>query len=99
MKVIHSRQRAKGIALPVLPEAGLPLGERLLILPASNPVESFHACLKRKLRSRLGVHSLANGCYLIAREAERHDLPRHNRRIAGYDEITGEGMPSLGMGR
>ncbi len=49
MKVIHSRQRAKGIALPVLPEAGLPLGEGLLILPASNPVESFHACLKRKL--------------------------------------------------
>ena len=68
-------------------------------LYTSNPVESFHACLKRKLRSRLGVHSLANGRYLIAREAERHDLPRHNRRIAGYDELTDEEMSALGMGK
>ena len=68
-------------------------------LYTSNAVEAFHACLKRKLRARLALHSLKNGCYLIAVEAERYNRSRRNRRLTGFDELTADEVKTLGMER
>lgn len=68
-------------------------------LRASNLAGCFHACLRRKFRLPYGVRPLANGCCANSLEAERHDGSRHSRRIAGYDWLTDERMPSLGTGR
>lgn len=68
-------------------------------LYTSNAVEAFHACLKRKLKSRLGIHSIRNGHYLISVEAERYNRSKHCKAIAGFDEMTAEELASLGMRR
>ncbi len=65
----------------------------------SNAIESFNACLKRKLRARLGVHSLKNGAFLIATEAERYNRSKHNRRISGFFDLTPGELEMLGMER
>ncbi len=68
-------------------------------LYTSNAVEAFHACLKRKLRARLALHSLKNGCYLIAVEAERYNRIGRNRKLTGLDELTAGEPETLGMER
>lgn len=68
-------------------------------LYTSNAVEAFHACLKRKLRSRLGIHSIRNGYYLISVEAERYNRSRHCKAIAGFDELSDEELKQVGMSR
>lgn len=68
-------------------------------LYTSNAVEALHACLKRKLRARLALHSLKNGCYLIAVEAERYNGSGRNRRLTGFDELTADEVETLGMER
>ena len=65
----------------------------------SNAVEAFRACLKRKLRSRLGMHSIKNGYCLISVEAERYNRSRHCKLIAGFDELSGEELKQVGMSR
>ena len=68
-------------------------------LYASNAVEAFHACLKRKLRAGLALHSLKNGCCLIAVEAERYNRSGRNGRLTGFDELTADEVKTLGMER
>ena len=68
-------------------------------LYTSNAVESFHACLKRKLKARLGLHSVKNGHYLISIEAERYNCSRHCKAIAGLDELTDSELKLVGMSR
>ena len=68
-------------------------------LCTSNAVEAFRACLKRKLRARLALHSLKNGCCLIAVEAERCNRSGRNRRLTGFDELTADEVKTLGMER
>ena len=64
-------------------------------LYTSNAVEALHACLKRKLRARLALHSLKNGCCLIAVEAERCNRSGRNRRLTGFDELTADEVKPL----
>ncbi len=68
-------------------------------LYTSNAVEAFHACLKRKLKARLGLHSVRNGHYLIAVEAERYNRSMHCKAIAGFDELTDSELKLVGMSR
>lgn len=65
----------------------------------SNAIESFNACLKRKLRARLGIHSLRNGLYLIAVEANHYNASPYNRPISGFYDLTDGEIESLGMKR
>lgn len=65
----------------------------------SNAVEAFHACLKRKLRARLALHSPSYGNYLIATEAKRYNVSGHNRRISGFDDLSPEELEAFGMER
>ena len=60
---------------------------------------TFHACFKRKPRARLALHSLKNGCYLIAVEAERCSRSGRNGRLTGFDELTADEVKTLGMER
>ena len=62
----------------------------------SNAVEAFHACLKRKLRARLALHSFSNGNYLIATEAKRYNASGHNRRISGFDDLSPVELKAFG---
>ena len=93
--------------LPLLPEVslgGVPLllfrfpGGHPEALYTSGSVESFHACFRRKLRSRLGVHSLANGSCLVVREAERQTSQGTTGRIGVYDDLNDEETSALGTG-
>lgn len=68
-------------------------------LYASNAAEAFRACLKRKLRARLALHSLKNGRCLMAVESERYDRSGRNRRLTGFDELTADEVKTLGMER
>lgn len=68
-------------------------------LYTSSAVEAFHACFKRKPRARLALHSLKNGCYLIAVEAERCSRSGRNGRLTGFDELTADEVKTLGMER
>ena len=58
-------------------------------LCTSNAFEAFRACLKRKLRASLALHSLKNGRYLIAVEAERYNRSGRSRRLTGFDGADG----------
>lgn len=73
-----------------------PIGKAL---HASNAVEAFQACTKRKLGPRPGIHSIRNGHCLISVEAERHDRSRHRKAIAGFDELSDEELKQVGMSR
>lgn len=68
-------------------------------LYTSNIVEAFHACMKRKLRVRLGLHSVKSAHYLIAVECERYNRSRHNRKMTGYEDLSQDEVLRLGMER
>ena len=55
----------------------------------TNIIESFNRGLKRKLKARIGIHSLKNGAYVIAVEAERYNRSKHsNRVLARYPHFS-----------
>lgn len=65
----------------------------------TNIIESFNRGLKRKLKARIGLHSLRNGNYVITVEAERYNRSKHNKKIAGFSELSPEELKMLGMER
>lgn len=65
----------------------------------TNIIESFNRGLKRKLKARIGLHSLKNGNYVITVEAERYNRSKHNKTISGFYDLTPEELKMLGMER
>ncbi len=65
----------------------------------TNIIESFNRGLKRKLKARIGIHSLKNGAYVIAVEAERYNRSKHNKTVAGFLDLSAEELKTLGMER
>lgn len=65
----------------------------------TNIIESFNRGLKRKLKARMGLHSLKNGNYVITVEAERYNRSKHNKTISGFYDLTPEELKTLGMER
>ena len=65
----------------------------------TNIIESFNRGLKRKLKARIGLHSLKNGNYVITVEAERYNRSKHNKTISGFCDLTPEELKMLGMER
>ena len=65
----------------------------------TNIIESFNRGLKRKLKARIGLHSLKNGNYVITVEAERYNRSKHNKTISGFYDLTPEELKTLGMER
>lgn len=65
----------------------------------TNIIESFNRGLKRKLKARIGLHSLKNGNYVITVEAERYNRSKHNKAISGFYDLTPEELKTLGMER